>query len=58
MIGTDYGINNKAMCDIPNKLMHITVFLYSGLNKKFHLLKLNPASRIYNAYQYRLFCLN
>ena len=29
MIDTDYGINNKAMCDNPTKLMHITAFLYS-----------------------------
>lgn len=29
MIDTDYGINNKAMCDNPTKLMRITAFLYS-----------------------------
>jgi hypothetical protein len=26
MIDTDYGINNKAICDNPTKLMHITAF--------------------------------
>lgn len=29
MIDTDYGISNKAICDNPAKLMHITAFLYS-----------------------------
>ena len=29
MIDTDYGINNKAICDNPTKLMHIPAFLYS-----------------------------
>jgi hypothetical protein len=33
MIDTYYGIDNKAICDNPTKLMHITAFLYSDLNK-------------------------
>jgi len=39
MIDTDYGINNKAITNISPKLMPITAFLYSDLNKKIHLLK-------------------
>ena len=39
MIDTDYGINTKAICDIPTNLMHIAAFLYSDLYKKFYLLK-------------------
>jgi hypothetical protein len=58
MIDIYYGINNKAILDVPTKLMHIAAFLYSDLNKKFHLLKLNSASKIYSAHLYRLFCLN
>ena len=58
MIDTDYGINNKAICYIPTKLMSTTAFLYSDLKKKFHLIKLNSAAKIYNAHLYRLFFLN
>jgi hypothetical protein len=39
MIDTDYGINNKAIYDIPANLMHIAVFLFSDLYKKIYLSK-------------------